>query len=116
MSSCHSDDTKTPPDITALPAEYLRHLPFFFYGTLQTGFKNHTNVVRGRYASVVPAALPGADLFHYAAGWPGITDGAGVVIGQLLYAHDAEYLELLSDLDTLEGEPLSHSLRALSNT
>lgn len=47
-------------------------LPCFVYGTLQTGFKNHRNVVRGRHKLAVPARLSGAVVFHYSErGFPG---------------------------------------------
>ena len=99
---------KTRPDTAALPPHLLRRLPFFFYGTLQTGYQNHAAVVRGRYSSVRRAQLPGALLVHYEAGWPGMTptdDASRTVVGQLLTVDEPhDYAGLLADLDTLEGE------------
>ena len=80
------------------------HLPFFVYGTLQEGFKNHANVVRGRHSSAEPATFAGARLVHYAAGFPGLSrGGAGVVAGTLLRVAPAAYAAVLRDLDRLEA-------------
>lgn len=47
-------------------------LPAFVYGTLQTGFKNHNNTVRGRHSAVCSAHLPGAVVFDFSVGFPGM--------------------------------------------
>jgi hypothetical protein len=39
---------------------------------LQTGFKNHANVVRGVHSKASAACLPGACVFHFATGFPGM--------------------------------------------
>lgn len=84
----------------------LRRLPFFFYGTLQTGFQNHENVVRGRFAEISPARAAGLRLVHYPVGFPGAYPGqhSDFVFGQLLTppADDAVYAALLRELDLLE--------------
>ena len=87
----------------ALP---LRQLPFFFYGTLQTGFQNHNNVVRGRFVDILPARVNGLRLVHYPVGFPGAYPGGetDTVYGQLLLPPEepAGYAGLLKELDLLE--------------
>ncbi|RYY37590.1 gamma-glutamylcyclotransferase [archaeon] len=80
-------------------------LPFFVYGTLQTGYRNHANVVRGRMAVPPrPARLPHATLVHYEAGFPGayLVSDARCVCGQLLRVPEEVYAEVVADLDLLE--------------
>jgi gamma-glutamylcyclotransferase (GGCT)/AIG2-like uncharacterized protein YtfP len=78
--------------------------PFFLYGTLLPGGRNHA-VLRGRALTWTPAELPGALLFHgpgfpYAVAGPA---GEGVVRGALMTADPRTYDGLLADLDRLEG-------------
>lgn len=81
-------------------------LPFFVYGTLQTGFKNHANVVKGRYSHVQNAQLHFARVYHFPkAGFPGCwrcDDEASTVLGQLLTVPTDVYTAVLEDLDMLE--------------
>jgi len=58
--------------VPATVAEATEHLPVFVYGTLQTGFKNHANVVRGLHSKASAACLPGACVFHFDTGFPGM--------------------------------------------
>jgi gamma-glutamylcyclotransferase (GGCT)/AIG2-like uncharacterized protein YtfP len=94
-------------DLAALPEALKERLPFFAYGTLQTGFRNHANVVRGRFSAVRPARMHGVRCVHYSGGWPGLYDcpdeTGSVVVGQLLRVEEEHYLELLGELDALEG-------------
>jgi len=79
-------------------------LPFFVYGTLMTGFRNHAAVVRGRHTHAEPATVAGVRLHHYAAGFPGMTraPGASAVAGQLLHFAPTGHAAALADLDLLE--------------
>lgn len=103
-----------PSTLAALPPALLEQLPFFVYGTLQTGFTNHASVVRGRHTGVAPAWIPGAEVWHF-TGFPGLYEsplGGGegaalppgsTVVGQLLTAPGGgAYYELLEELDALE--------------
>lgn len=47
-------------------------LPAFVYGTLQTGFRNHNNTVRGRHSAAAPARLPGSVVLDFSVGFPGM--------------------------------------------
>jgi len=91
----------------ALPMGPSLLLPFFVYGTLQAGFKNHINVVNGRIDSIFPATLLGTDVYHFVDfGFPGAYNSdspASSVIGQLLYIPVDVYLDVLRDLDLLEA-------------
>lgn len=79
-------------------------LPFFLYGTLLPGRRNHV-VLRGRALSWTPATLSGALLFH-GPGFPyAVADpaGEGVVHGALMAVGPEAYADVLADLDRLEG-------------
>lgn len=81
-------------------------LPFFVYGTLQSGFKNHSNVVKGRHTHVQKALLRNAHVYHFPkAGFPGCwrhDDEAATVTGELLVVPPEVYDAVLRDLDMLE--------------
>ena len=82
----------------------MAKLPFFFYGTLQTGFQNHNNVVRGRFSSIVPARVSRLRLVHYPVGFPGAYPGGedDFVFGELLTPTEHSYEALIRELDLLE--------------
>ncbi|MCP9959112.1 MULTISPECIES: gamma-glutamylcyclotransferase family protein [Streptomyces] len=87
-------------------------LPFFVYGTLRPGERNHALLLRGRTAAAEPARLPGAAL-HDGPGYPyAVRGGTGEVAGELVRAAPGAYGGLLSALDRLEeyhgpGHPLN---------
>jgi gamma-glutamylcyclotransferase (GGCT)/AIG2-like uncharacterized protein YtfP len=87
-----------------------RRLPFFVYGTLLPGERNH-RLLAGRTRSWTPAVLPGALIFR-GPGYPfAVADpaGAGVVHGEVVDIAEAMYDAVLADLDRLEdytpGDP-----------
>ena len=57
-------------------------LPFFVYGTLQQGFKNHTYFLKEFLERAEKATVEGFDLYHFTAGFPGIyaSSEAGKVV------------------------------------
>ncbi|MFE5395527.1 gamma-glutamylcyclotransferase family protein [Streptomyces sp. NPDC056568] len=84
-------------------------LPFFVYGTLRPGGRNHGPFLRGRTLAEEPARLHGA-LLYAGPGYPyAVEDAAGVVGGELVTARPEAYGELLAALDRLEeyvpGDP-----------
>lgn len=96
-----------------------RHLPFFLYGTLLPGERNHRLLV-GRTVSAAwtPAVLTGALLFH-GPGYPyAATDpaGTGTVRGEVAVLAEDTYGEALAELDLLEdyvpGDPANLYERA----
>lgn len=85
-------------------------LPFFVYGTLLPGERNHA-LLAGRTLSWTPAVLPAALLFH-GPGYPfAVADpaGAGTVRGAVARIGEEAYEQVLADLDRLEtyvpGDP-----------
>ncbi|AWL38296.1 gamma-glutamylcyclotransferase family protein [Streptomyces sp. SM18] len=77
-------------------------LPFFVYGTLLPGERNHDRFLTGRVRGQCPAVLPGALLYH-GPGYPYAVEGPGEVRGALVTAAPGAYGELLAVLDELEG-------------
>jgi gamma-glutamylcyclotransferase (GGCT)/AIG2-like uncharacterized protein YtfP len=85
-----------------------RRLPFFVYGTLLPGERNH-HLLAGRTLSWMPAEVTGVMLFH-GSGRPypypyAVPDpvGAGRIRGQVASVADEAYEEVLAALDRLEG-------------
>lgn len=76
-------------------------LPFFVYGTLLPGERNHDLFLRGRTSAERPAVLPGA-LLYEGPGYPYAIEGHGTVHGALVTAAPGSYGELLGLLDHLE--------------
>ncbi|MFJ9952145.1 gamma-glutamylcyclotransferase family protein [Kitasatospora sp. NPDC091207] len=92
----------TPPADQS--ADRCAALPFFVYGTLRTGGRNHAVHLAGRCADVRTAVLDGAALhdgpgFPYAA--PDGTPGRRV-IGELITVRPGAYAAALLALDRLE--------------
>ncbi|MFI9240567.1 gamma-glutamylcyclotransferase [Streptomyces sp. NPDC053079] len=78
-------------------------LPFFVYGTLRPGRRNHDRLLRGRTVAEVPAVLRGAVLYE-GPGFPyAVREGAGEVHGELITVAPWAYERVLSALDELEG-------------
>ncbi|MFE2725727.1 gamma-glutamylcyclotransferase family protein [Kitasatospora sp. NPDC059327] len=94
-----------PADQTAdQSADRSAALPFFVYGTLRTGGRNHALHLAGRCADVRAAVLEGAALhdgpgFPYAA--PDATPGRRI-IGELITVRPGAYAAALVALDRLE--------------
>jgi gamma-glutamylcyclotransferase (GGCT)/AIG2-like uncharacterized protein YtfP len=78
-------------------------LPFFVYGTLRPHQGNYERFLEGRTASEVPGFLDGHALF--AAGIPYVVEATpdAVVVGDLVFVLPWDYVEVLADLDRLEG-------------
>jgi gamma-glutamylcyclotransferase (GGCT)/AIG2-like uncharacterized protein YtfP len=81
-----------------------RRLPFFVYGTLLPGERNHP-LLAGRTRSWTPAVLPGALLFRGPRYPVAVLDPAagGRVRGEVVEISAAMYDAVLADLDRLEG-------------
>ncbi|MEU8919792.1 gamma-glutamylcyclotransferase family protein [Kitasatospora sp. NPDC048545] len=79
-------------------------LPFFVYGTLRSGGRNHAAHLAGRCADVRPAVLDGAAL-HEGPGFPyavlDATPGRRIV-GELITVRPGAYAGALAALDLLE--------------
>ncbi len=89
--------------IVPAPSSPPEPLPFFVYGTLRPGERNHDVLLRGRTRTEEPARLTGAVLYE-GPGFPyAVEEPGGVVRGELVTARPETYEELLSVLDRLEG-------------
>lgn len=77
-------------------------LPFFVYGTLRPGGRNHGRHLAGRCTAVRAAVLDGAAL-HHGPGYPYAVPADGrQVRGEVVTVHAALYARVLADLDRLE--------------
>ncbi|MFI6844094.1 gamma-glutamylcyclotransferase [Kitasatospora sp. NBC_00085] len=88
-----------PPDASSAGA-----LPFFVYGTLRTGGRNHAVHLAGRCADVRPAVLAGAAL-HDGPGFPFAVPDATPgrrIVGELITLRPGAYGPALAALDRLE--------------
>lgn len=89
--------------IVPAPSSPPKPLPFFVYGTLRPGERNHDVLLRGRTRTEEPARLTGAVLYE-GPGFPyAVEETGGVVRGELVTARPETYEELLAALDRLEG-------------
>lgn len=92
--------------MTAGPRGRPERLPFFVYGTLRPGQRNHDWALRGRTVAEEPARLPGAALYRgpgypYAVATP--EDAGAEVRGELITPAPEHYAAVLATLDRLEG-------------
>lgn len=88
-----------------------RRLPYFVYGTLRPGGRNHEAWLGGRLAWTRPARL-GHHRLHHHRDLPYVTAGGdGAVIGELVHATADHADEMRSDLDALEGVAVGHYVR-----
>jgi gamma-glutamylcyclotransferase (GGCT)/AIG2-like uncharacterized protein YtfP len=82
-----------------------RRLPFFVYGTLQTGYANHASLFEGLDIYVQSAKLQSASLYHL-NGFPGMkpSETGNFACGQLITILGSEeaYRTTTKNLDTLE--------------
>ncbi|MEU6271666.1 gamma-glutamylcyclotransferase family protein [Streptomyces populi] len=77
-------------------------LPFFVYGTLRPGERNHDLFLRGRTRSEEPGRMRGLVLYA-GPGYPyAVDEPAGAVRGEIVTARPGAYEELLAELDELE--------------
>ncbi|HJD85079.1 gamma-glutamylcyclotransferase family protein [Kitasatospora aureofaciens] len=91
-----SASEQTPPVEAALP--------FFVYGTLRSGGRNHAVHLAGRCAGILPAVLEGAAL-HDGPGYPYAVPDATPgrrIVGELVTVRPGAYAGVLADLDRLE--------------
>ncbi|MFD8521003.1 gamma-glutamylcyclotransferase family protein [Streptomyces capillispiralis] len=84
-------------------------LPFFVYGTLRPGERNHDRFLRGRTLREEPGRLRDAVLYE-GPGYPYAVEETGSVVGgELVTALPEAYAGLLAELDRLEeyvpGDP-----------
>ena len=77
-------------------------LPFFVYGTLLPGQRNH-HIWQGAVVQQVAAVFPNGRLYDMGAFPMLIEEGEGVVRGMVLAVDPAHYTAILTAVDQLEG-------------
>lgn len=93
--------------------------PFFVYGTLLQGFRNHARYLAAHGPRITPATLPGGRLYHLPqsvarpgelvvghaaddqAGYPVLLPGPDTIVGEVMEVDDPA--AILPALDQLEG-------------
>jgi gamma-glutamylcyclotransferase (GGCT)/AIG2-like uncharacterized protein YtfP len=79
-----------------------RQHPVFVYGTLRPGQGNYQRLLVGRSVRESPAIVIGLAL--YGTGFPYAVPQPGArVVGELITINPDQYVEVLDDLDALEG-------------
>lgn len=92
-----------------------RALPYFVYGTLRPGGRNHEAWLGGRLDWTRPARL-GHHRLHHHRHLPYVTPGGdGAVIGELVHATADRAAALLADIDVLEGVAVGHYVRVTTS-
>lgn len=78
-------------------------LPFFVYGTLMTGFRNHNYLLEGRTRIIVNASAKGT--MFSVGGFPALIESPmdGEIKGELAYIQPDKYERVMKELDGLEG-------------
>jgi len=83
--------------------------PFFVYGTLMEGFRNHEAFVLGKAENITQGTLYNHYLRHFQAGYPGMyqvkemQEKPKTVVGEIIFPKQECYKILSENLDTLEG-------------
>ena len=83
--------------------------PFFVYGTLMEGFRNHEALVLGKAEKIIQGSVENHYLRHFPAGYPGmyqvktIEERLKTVIGEIIFPKHEFYRILSDNLDILEG-------------
>lgn len=79
--------------------------PIFVYGTLRTGFGNHSHFLAGNITEIEDGTISGYRMVSL-GGFPMVfeTDTPSVVRGELMHIREDIYDHVLRRLDGLEGE------------
>ena len=74
----------------------------FVYGSLRPNFFNFEKYLEGKTLDIKPAVLKNMDLYHIPyKGYPAITKGTGVVVGEIITVKD--YDSTVKAIDIMEG-------------
>lgn len=74
----------------------------FVYGSLRPNFFNFEKYLEGKTLDIKPAVLKNMDLYHMPyKGYPAITKGTGVVVGEIITVKD--YDSTVKAIDIMEG-------------
>lgn len=75
--------------------------PIFVYGTLRKGFHNYRTYLNNRTYKEIPATTRGK--MYSLGSFPAVVEGDKTIYGELMYIKPEEYINVLHDLDFLEG-------------
>jgi gamma-glutamylcyclotransferase (GGCT)/AIG2-like uncharacterized protein YtfP len=97
--------------------DFQEYLPAFVYGTLRVGFGNYRSLLQGNVDQIVPGSVRG--IIHAVMGnrgFPCLFDEEGTVKGELMYIKRDRYIEVMFDLDMLEGNGFMYQRRKTTVT
>ncbi len=82
----------------------MKGLNLFVYGSLREGFFNYNKYLNGKVIEKKEAKLENMKLYHMPyKGYPAITFGEDVVLGEIMVLNEDFYEETMSALDEMEG-------------
>ena len=80
----------------------MEQYDLFVYGSLRPNFFNFEKYLEGKTLDIKPAVLKNMDLYHIPyKGYPAITKGTGVVVGEIITVKD--YDSTVKAIDIMEG-------------
>lgn len=77
-------------------------IPVFVYGSLREGLYNYDRILKGKVTDIDQATIEGFDMLDMGS-YPGIINGKGLIVGEVMNINPAMYLQTLKILDSLEG-------------
>lgn len=82
----------------------MKNINLFVYGSLRENFFNYDKYLKGKVVKRYDAKLENMNLYHMPyKGYPAITKGEDVVVGEIMVINEANYEETVEAMDKMEG-------------